>query len=166
LFFLIGLVLAPPILVGAAMLAGRALAHIRSSARELFCRFSLALLPVGLAMWGAHLLFHLSIAWSTAWPVMQRVAGDLRVDWLGTPHWTSSSPLFAPDVVLDIQLLLLDAGILLSLYAGWHVAGDYTNRARAGLLLLTPWATVAAALYAVGIWVLLQPMQMRGMIHG
>ena len=111
------------------------------------------------------MLFHLSTAWRSAWPVMQRVAGDLGVDLPGTPHWTPSSPLFAPDVMLDVQLCLLDAGILLSLYAGWRIARDYTNRAQDGLLLLTPWATVAAVLYAAGIWVLLQPMQMRGMIH-
>ena len=166
LFFLIALVLAPALLVGAAMLAGRTLAHIAKPSRELFCRFSLALLPVGLAMWGAHLLFHLSTAWSTAWPVMQRAAGDLGVGWLGTPRWTASSPLFAPDTMLAIQMLLLDAGVLLSLYVGWRIARAYTNRAQDGLLLLAPWAAVAALLYAAGIWVFLQPMQMRGMVHG
>jgi cytochrome c oxidase assembly factor CtaG len=165
LFLLIGLVLAPPTLMGAAILAGRPLAHIATSRRELFCRFSLALLPVGLAMWGAHVLFHLSTAWRSAWLVVQRVAGDLGVDLPGTPHWTPSSPLFGADVMLDVQLCLLDAGILLSLYAGWRIAREYTNCAQDGLRLLTPWATVAALLYAAGIWILLQPMQMRGMIH-
>ena len=166
LFFLIALVLAPALLMGAAMAAGRALAHIAKPSRELFCRFSMALLPVGLAMWGAHVLFHLSSAWSTAWPVMQRAAGDLGAGWLGTPRWTASSPLFAPDVMLAAQLLLLDAGVLLSLYVGWRIARGYTSRPQDGLLLLAPWATVAAVLYAAGVWVVLQPMQMRGMVHG
>jgi cytochrome c oxidase assembly factor CtaG len=166
LFFLAGLVLAPPILVGAAVHAGRALAHIGASVRELFCRFALALVPLGLAMWAAHLLFHFSTAWSTPWPVIQRAMGDLGVDWLGAPRWAPSNPLFAPGVTLGVQLLLLDAGLLLSLYAGWRVAREYTNRVLDGLLLLTPWATAAAMLYAAGFWVFLQPMQMRGMIHG
>jgi hypothetical protein len=52
-FFLIALVLAPPLLMGAAIAAGRTLAHTAKPRRELFCRFSMALLPVGLAMWGA-----------------------------------------------------------------------------------------------------------------
>ena len=142
------------------------MANIAKPSRELFCRFSMALLPLGLAMWGAHVLFHLSSAWSTAWPVMQRAAVDLGVGWLGTPRWTASSPLFAPDVMLDTQLLLLDAGVLLSLYVGWRIARGYTSRLQDVLLLLAPWATVAAALYTVGIWVFLQPMQMRGMVHG
>ncbi len=166
LLFLTSLVLVPPTLVGAAMLAGRTLAHIATSVRELFCRFSLALVPLGLAMWAGHLFFHFSSAWSTAGPVIQRAMGDLHIDWLGTPRWTPPSPLFVPDVMLAVQLVLLDAGILLSLYAGWRITRDYTNRAQDGVLILTPWAAVAGTLYAAGVWVFLQPMQMRGMIHG
>jgi hypothetical protein len=149
-----------------AMATGRALAHIAKPTRELFCRFSMALLPVGLAMWGAHVLFHLSSAWGTAWPVIQRAAGDLGAGWPGTPRWAATSPLFAPDVMLASQLLLLDAGVLLSLYIGWRTARGYTSRPQDGLLLFAPWATVAAVLYAAGVWVVLQPMQMRGMVHG
>jgi hypothetical protein len=166
LFFLIALVLAPALLMSAAIAAGRTLAHIAKPSRELFCRFSMALLPVGLAMWGAHVLFHLSSAWSTAWPVIQRAAGDLGAGWLGTPRWTASSPLFAPGVMLAAQLLLLDAGVLLSLYVGWRIARAYTSSPQGGLLLLIPWATVVTALFASGVWVVFQPMQMRGMVHG
>jgi len=108
----------------------------------------------------------LSSAWSTAWPAMQRAADDLGAGWLGSPRWTASSPLFAADVMLAAQLLLLDAGVLFSLYFGWRTAGGYTSRPQDGLLLFTPWATVAAVLYAAGVWLVFQPMQMRGMVHG
>jgi hypothetical protein len=166
LLFLAALVLAPAALVEAAVLAGRRLAQITKPCRELFCRFALALLPLGLATWAAHVLFHLSTAWSTAWPVAQRAAYDLGVDWLGTPRWRASSPAFAPDNMLAIQMLLMDGGVLLSLYVGWRIARPYTTHPREGILLLAPWAVVAAMLYAAGVWVFLQPMQMRGMIHG
>jgi hypothetical protein len=166
LFFLLTLVLAPALLVGAATLTGRTFAHIAKPCRELFCRFSLALLPIGLAMWGAHVLFHLSTGWRTAWPVVERAAGDLGVGWLGTPRWTPSSPLFTPQAMLAIQMLLLDAGVLLSLYVGWRIARSNTNRAQDSLTLLAPWAAVVVLLYAAGVWVFLQPMQMRGMVHG
>ena len=58
------------------------------------------------------------------------------------------------------------AASFLSLYVGWRIARAYTNRTQDGVLLLAPWAAVAALLYAAGVWVFLQPMQMRGMVHG
>jgi hypothetical protein len=165
LLFLIGLALATS-LFGAAILAGTYLSRIASATREIFCRFALALVPAGLAMWGAHLLFHLSTSWSTAWPVLQRAAWDLGFPWLGVPRWAGPTPLLTPDMLLDVQLVLLDAGLLLSLYVGWRIAQAYTKKLRDVLLLLTPWASLVAGLYVSGIWVFLQRMQMRGMMHG
>ena len=40
------------------------------SVRTVFCRFALALLPLGLAMWTAHLLFHLATAASSLTPTL------------------------------------------------------------------------------------------------
>lgn len=99
-------------------------------------------------------------------PAMQRAAGDLGAGWLGAPRWAPSAPLFAPHVTLAIQVLLLDAGVLLSLYVGWRIARSNAKRAGDGLLLLAPLAVIAALLYAAGVWIFLQPMQMRGMVHG
>jgi hypothetical protein len=166
LCFLIALVLAPVLLIGGTTLAGRRLGHLTKPARELFCRFSLALLPLGLAMWAAHLMFHLSTAWNSAWPVVQRVSSDLGIGWLGTPRWTVSSPILTADTLLACQMLLLDAGLLLSIYLGWRIASSNVVRVGDRLRLLAPWATVPVGLYATGIWVFLQPMQMRGMVHG
>ena len=188
LFFLVALVLAPPLLVGLAVAAGSLLGRVVRSpalknrlrppepsgaggsrdgapAREMFCRFSIALVPLGLAMWGAHVLFHLLAGWNMPWPVLQRAMTDLGIGWLGGPHWVMSSLLFTADTLVGIQLLLLDAGLLLSLYVGWRAANGFAPRVWASLRLFAPWAAVAAGLYASGIWVLLQPMQMRGMVQ-
>uniref|UniRef100_Q01PC5 4Fe-4S ferredoxin, iron-sulfur binding domain protein n=1 Tax=Solibacter usitatus (strain Ellin6076) TaxID=234267 RepID=Q01PC5_SOLUE len=166
LFFLLALALAPAFLVAGAVRLGRTAARIRRSGRELFCRFSFALLPIGLAMWLSHVLFHLSNGWGTAWSAAQQAAGEMGIGWLGAPRWVASAPLVAPDTMLAIQMLVMDAGVLWSLYLGWRIAGDYTNRTQDLLKLLAPWAVVAALLYAAGVSVFLQPMQMRGMIHG
>jgi len=99
------------------------------------------------------------------WPALQRATTDLGIGWLGRPHWVMSGPLLAADTLVGIQLLLLDAGLLLSLYVGWRVANGFAPRVWASLRLFAPWAAVAAGLYASGIWVLLQPMQMRGMVQ-
>jgi cytochrome c oxidase assembly factor CtaG/polyferredoxin len=165
LLFLTGLLL-PTTLFSAAILSGKYLGHIVGTTRELFCRFALALVPAGLAMWGAHLFFHLSTSWSTAWPVVQRAAWDLGIQWLGIPRWSAPSLLLTAGTLLDVQLLLLDAGLLLSLYVGWRIAQSYTREIGNVLRLWTPWASLVAGLYAAGIWFVLQPMQMRGMLHG
>jgi hypothetical protein len=156
-FFPAALVLAPALLMGAAA---------AKSIRELFCRLSLALTPLGLAMWAAHALFHGSTAWGAAWPVVQRAAGDLGFGWLGVPRWAVSRPLIAPDTLLAVQILLLDAGVLLSLYLGWRIARTCTSRSPYGLRLTALWAVIAVGLYVTGVWVFQQPMQMRGMVHG
>jgi hypothetical protein len=63
-----------------------------------------------------------------------------------------------------VQLLVLDAGLLLTLYLGWRLAQQWASRVGRAVLLLLPWALTVAAGYAVAIWIVLQPMQMRGVI--
>ena len=62
-----------------------------------------------------------------------------------------------------VQALLLDAGLLLTLYLAWRIALLYTPRLRDAFRLSAPWAGVATALYAAGVWIILQPMQLRGL---
>ena len=83
---------------------------------------------------------------------------------LSTPQWSGESPLLSANSLLSLQLLLLDAGLLLTLYLGWRLAHQWVRRTRSAVLLLLPWAAVVIVAYAAGIWILLQPMQMRGMM--
>jgi hypothetical protein len=73
-------------------------------------------------------------------------------------------PLLSAHAVLSLQLLLLDAGLLFTLYLGWRRALEWAARPSRAVWLLLPWATMVAAGYAAGVWILLQPMQMRGVI--
>jgi hypothetical protein len=73
-------------------------------------------------------------------------------------------PLLPANTMLSVQLLLLDAGLLLTLYLGWRLAQQWTARTSRAALLLFPWATAVAVAYGAGVWILLQPMQMRGVI--
>jgi hypothetical protein len=70
------------------------------------------------------------------------------------------------DWLPSFQILLLDGGLLLTLYAGWRVARGFSARARGALGLLAPWAALAVLLYAAGVWIVFQPMEMRGMMSG
>jgi hypothetical protein len=64
----------------------------------------------------------------------------------------------------SIQVLLLGAGLLLTLYVCWRTALSFTKDVRRAFGLLSPWATLAVVLYVAGIWIVFQPMQMRGMM--
>ena len=66
--------------------------------------------------------------------------------------------------MLSVQLLLLDAGLLLTLYLGWRFAHQWAVSAVRAVLLLLPWAATVTVGVCRRLWILLQPMQMRGMI--
>ncbi len=123
----------------------------RSRWRDPGITFALTLAPLGFSMWIAHFWFHFLTAWSSIVPAAGRVLRLASV---------ASSNMQAPAWWPPAEILLLDAGLLLTLYLGWRIA-DRTGRA---LAWLTPWAALAVLLYAAGLWILFQPMQMRGML--
>ncbi len=164
LFFVTSLLLLPPIVLGGTTLVGRFASGVRTPVRELLCRFSLALVPLGTAMWASHFLFHLLTSYGAAWPALQQAAHHLRIYSLDSQHWAMSPPGFDATTLLGLQIVLLDAGLLLTLYVGWRIARRCALKIRPALVLLAPWACAALALYAGGIWIFLQPMPMRGMV--
>ena len=121
--------------------------------------FAAALVPLGFAMWAAHLSFHLFSGILTPWPVILRVARDLG---LGTavPDWNVSVPVF--EGLPGLQILLLDAGLLCSLWILWRKSLALTRRA---MPVFLPWALLAAALYAAGLWLIFQPIDIPGGIN-
>src|SRR5262245_58124988 len=70
------------------------------------------------------------------------------------------------DWLPSLQILLLDGGLLLTLYVSWRVARGISAHAGGALRLLAPWAGLAVLLYAAGVWMVFQPMEMRGMTSG
>ncbi|MBV8897201.1 MAG: cytochrome c oxidase assembly protein, partial [Acidobacteriaceae bacterium] len=124
---------AMPWIVGAFILCGAVLLPLlvslmlrAVSSKELMHRFAFALVPIGFAMWLAHLSFHFVSYWVAT-------------------QWLTSA-----------QILILDCGLLMTLYVLWRIAGQVR-------LLWAP-AVLACALYAAGVWIVFQPMQMRGMM--
>lgn len=119
-------------------------------------RLLLTLVPLGFTMWAAHLAYHLGTSWGAAWPIVeQRFLGLMgQVAMPMIPAWLT-----------PLQILLLDAGLLLTLYAGWRVVRQSAGKVRVAVALLSPWAAVSLGLYAAGLWILFQPMPMRGMMQ-
>ncbi len=124
--------------------------------RENLSRFSIALAPLGFGMWLAHFTFHFFTAAFTPLPVFGRIAHDFGLS--GQPEWKVPSLAFYN--LPGLELLFLDAGLLLTLYLVWRIAPEFPGRSR--LRVLLPWAILAMLLYAAGVWIIFQPMEMRG----
>jgi cytochrome c oxidase assembly factor CtaG/ferredoxin len=162
LVFATGILLPLAFLSACAMLSRKWTQH-NFTARQLATSFSLALVPLGAAMWAAHLTYHLSTSLASAVPVFQRVLYELSLRTV-PPDWSlSAHPLFTGSVA-PLQFILLDAGLLLTLFSCWRLSQARVAKSAHALSIFLPWGTVAAALYIVGVWILLQPMQMRGMM--
>jgi hypothetical protein len=93
-------------------------------------------------------------SYDTAVPVAQRFAADLGLTALGEPAWGGACCRPVPAWLLPVEILFLDVGLLLSLYAGYRLAPT--------LRALAPWVLLMVLLFVLGVWILFQPMQMRG----
>ena len=54
------------------------------------------------------------------------------------------------------------AGLLLSLFIQYRIARQFVRGARRELAVVLPWCLIGIGLFVLGIWIIFQPMQMRG----
>ncbi len=130
-------------LYAAGFVAAPALLSWKSATR----RFALAMIPLGFAMWVAHFSFHLVTGWRSILPVFARMFHIA-----GAAGFSAEPPSWFPQA----QLLVLGAGLVMSVYLVWRMAK--------GFIVTMPWAILAITIYAASVWILFQPMQMRGML--
>jgi cytochrome c oxidase assembly factor CtaG/polyferredoxin len=162
LSYIFGLVILPVLLVGSSALVGRWWGRLRMSWLETATRFTYALVPLGLGMWLAHYSFHFLASFDAAVPAVQRFAGDLGWRALGEPEWSCACCRPVAAWLPRLEILFLDLGLLLSLYTGYRIALARAERPGHALRALAPWALLMVLLFAAGVWIVLQPMQMRG----
>lgn len=163
--------------LGLAWLAARLLqTFTRERLRTVFCRFALALLPLGLAMWVAHLGFHFAMEMPSIPMVVQATYADLghhAYNMALMNSMTMGSSSKPADILLmggahgmsllSLQVLVLDLGLLLALYAGWKTTRDLRSSESSGRWLIALYAVLAIAFYIACVWIFTQPMEMRGM---
>jgi hypothetical protein len=157
------LVVVPILCVTVCGRLSRLLSGQNSSTVQLITSFSIALVPLGTAMWAAHLTFHLLTGFLTVIPVLHRVLAA-AIFTAAQPDWSLSARPILSSSITPIQLILLDAGLLFTLYVYWKLTTARTDGGAIGWRMFLPWGTLALALYGAGTWILLQPMQMRGMM--
>jgi hypothetical protein len=159
--FVLGLGIAPLVVLGSAASLTRVLSRDKTlTMARIALRYVYGLVPFGFSMWLAHYSFHFLTGALTIVPVTQSAAVDLiGSPVLGNPLWRWAG--MRPGAVFPIQLGCILLGIAGSL-AVMHVISrrEYPSRAN---LATAPWAVAVALLGAAAIWILFQPMEMRGM---
>ena len=162
LIFVVGLGLVPSMLVGAAGWLSRwwAGAAQRSRLWVWVTRYAYALIPLGFGVWLAHYSFHFLTGFWTFVPVVQSFVSDLvGSPLLGVPRW-ELGPLLAGGWLFPLELGFLGLGWCGSLLVAYRLAAKDDPRHPWRPLL--PWAGLASLLLAAAIWLMSQPMEMRG----
>ena len=157
----VALVVAPSLLVtvvaGLSHAWGRLTQRLATTAaRSCYC-----LVPLGFAMWLTHYSFHFLTSYTTILPTTQRFVAEHGLS-LGTPAWSYACCLPAAAWLLRLEIVFLDIGMLGSLYVAFRIAQSQTNRLPRALAAFAPWALLIVFLFLIGVWIVFQPMEMRG----
>jgi cytochrome c oxidase assembly factor CtaG/ferredoxin len=160
LVFLVFVLLLPFLLASVCAWLGMKCGATAISWREHLCGMAVLFAPLGVSMWAAHFLFHFVTAALSPWPVIQRLAKDAGISSY-FPNWNIASLGFTNLPALEI--LLLNAGCLFTLWLLWKKT--ISSSPENALLRFLPWALVACSLYCFGIWIVFQPMEMRGTLE-
>lgn len=126
-------------------------------------RFAPALVPLGFGMWLAHYSFHLFTSADAVLIAGARMWGD----WTGDSFSAGaiSCACCRADSIawlLPLELVFLGVGLCLSFVVAYRIANRDAGQSVAVWRSLTPWFVLMLLFYFSCVWVLLQPMQMRG----
>jgi hypothetical protein len=166
LFSLPGLLVLPLLVHGAAAGLSRRWGGLERGLADVMTRYAPALVPVGLGMWLAHATYHLVTSYGAAVPTAQRFVSDLGWPLLGQADWSQACCQSAAGWLLRLETVCLQLGMLLSLHTAYRISVQLTGRPSRGLRAFAPWALVIGLLCLAGLWIVHQPMQMRGMLSG
>lgn len=160
LIFVIALVGVPLTLTsGAAWVTRRVSLAPVLGIKDIAVRYAYAFVPFGVGVWLAHYSFHFLTGVGTVLPVAQSAVIDATGRaLLGDPNWHWLG--MRPGAVFPLQLGSVLLGALGSVVLVHRVSErDYPQApARAA----APWSLVIVLLTALALWILAQPMEMRG----
>jgi ferredoxin len=160
LLFAAGLAGVPVALVAAAAAATRGLTPESGlSVGSIAVRFAFALVPFGAGVWLAHYGFHFLTGAGAILPVSQTAAIEATGRaLLGDPDWRWMG--LRSGSVFPFQLGAVLLGALGSSTLAHRIA-DRDHHWRAGRAA-APWILLVIALTVIALWILGQPMEMRG----
>jgi cytochrome c oxidase assembly factor CtaG len=166
LYYLLGLLVLPLLTVGSATALSCYWGRLEKDSLDVATRFSYSLLPLGFGMWLSHYSFHFLGSCETVVPVAQRFLGELGWHILGEPAWGLACCRPVAEWLPRLEIVSLDLGLLLSLYTGYRIALNQGLERLRAVKVFLPWSLLIIGLFIMGVWIVLQPMQMRGTIPG
>ena len=160
-----GLFILPLCVIAGVSITSRRAANDGTTWRYNAARYTPALIPLGLGMWAAHYTFHFLAGAGTLVTAAWRFAGDLGLTGSCALAW--ACPCCAGELapwLLPSQFFLFDLGLLVSFYVTYTLARTRHGRSRQAVAAAAPWMVLELALFALGVVILLEPMQMRGTV--
>ena len=162
LLFAAVLVIEPVVLLGLAAWATRRAISDTRSLLALATRYAYSLVPLGFGVWLAHYSFHFLTGVLTIVPVAQNAFVEFGWPVLGEPLWRWTG--LRPGAVYPMELGFLGLGLLGSWIAAVRLAR--TDYPAAPWRACWPWFFLHLILFACGVWLMGQPMEMRGTFLG
>ncbi len=163
LIFGVGLIVIPVVLLAATGFLSRLLAgRTHEPLGYVIRRFIYGLVPMGFGVWLAHYAFHFLTGALTLIPVTQSFLNDSGFA-VGSPQW-QLGPIVPPDWLFPIQAILLYLGLFGALVAGFQIAVSHYQDRHTALRAFLPWGILSLLMLAAALWIMFQPMEMRGTI--
>lgn len=165
--FAVGLILEPAVFLLATAAISRRFTD-RSKNRpmsllETVNHFARSLVPIGFGVWLAHYGFHFFTGFLTVVPVTQNAV----MQWFGQP--LLGEPLWhlgglPESIVYPMELGFMGLGLLGSWLVAWTLAHQIATIRP--IRSFMPWCVLHLVIFACAIWIMTQPMDMRGTFLG
>ncbi|MCC9075876.1 hypothetical protein FKZ61_007110 [Litorilinea aerophila] len=166
LIFLVGAVAGPLALAYLAAWWSRHSSGVARPLNRLVMGFAYGFVPLGMAIWLAHYLFHFLTGAMTLVPAFQTFLAD-TLGWplLGEPNWALAARFVPPIWTIQlIQVLLVTGGLAMA--ARVTIAAGRRLSPERAWSSTWPWLLLLALLAVASVWVFLLPMEMRGSVLG
>jgi hypothetical protein len=137
---------------------GRLPTNKKEPLRVAFSKHTLALVPVGFAIWFAHYGFHFATGALAIIPALQNFFIDHGLPLLGdAPNWMLSN-ILPFSWLLPLQLLI----ILIGFGGSYYVLGEIGRHEKESFTAQLPWLLLLIGLAVAAIYLFNLPMEMRG----
>lgn len=161
--FAVALILEPAMLLGIAAAVSRSVARTSDSLLTTINRFARSLVPIGFGVWLAHYGFHFFTGFLTVIPIAQNAALQ-SFGWplLGEPQWAWGG--LPESIVFPLEFGFMGLGLL----GSWRVSWAIAHQLSPGRVwsCFAPWALLHLLLFLSALWIMTQPMDMRGTFLG